>query len=159
MAATTYTTTPEVRIESGFQYNADISDAAIDGKRLAAFSVINSKIGARYALPLTQNTGYATSPAKSLLSNIELLYASWLLLIQEYWNEAIWSDKDGYKKKTDADNMLNDILAGKLLLLDENGKEFLTNNELWEQGTQRLWISWFPKAWEYTRKFSVNQKF
>lgn len=159
MAATTYTTDNEVRLESGFQYNADITDAAIEWKRLAAFSIINSKIWARYSLPLTQNTGRGLSPAKSLMANIELLYASWLLLIQEYWNEAIWSDKDGYKKKTDADNMLNDILAWKLLLLDENGKEFITNSELWEQGTKRLSVSWFPKTWEYTRKFSVNQKF
>jgi hypothetical protein len=75
-AAVTYTTTPEVRTESGFQYNTDITDSVIDSKRLAAFSIINSKVGSRYSLPLSNNPNFTDSPAQNLMGYIELLYAS-----------------------------------------------------------------------------------
>lgn len=83
-AITTYTTTPEVRTESGFQYNTNIQDSVFDAKRLAAYSIINSKIAMRYALPLTDNATWAESPAKQTIAQIELLYASALILISEY---------------------------------------------------------------------------
>jgi hypothetical protein len=157
-AAVTYTTTPEVRTESGFQYNTDITDSVIDSKRLAAFSIINSKVGSRYSLPLSNNPNFTDSPAQNLMGYIELLYASWNLLITEYWNEAIWSDKDGYKKQKAADDMLNDILSWKLLLLDTTWSELLTNVNLGETQTVRLTVSWSPTNSD-NKKFSMSKTF
>lgn len=84
MAATTYTTDAEVRTEAGFDYNTDIADSQIEAARVRAYGVINSQIGARYSLPLTDNSCWSTSPAKDLIKNIELLLASAYLLIKEY---------------------------------------------------------------------------
>lgn len=44
MAATTYTTNDEVRSESGFDYNTDITDSQIEAARVRAYGVINSQI-------------------------------------------------------------------------------------------------------------------
>ena len=84
MAATTYTSDDEVREESGFNYNTDITNSQLEAARVRAYGVINSKIGARYSLPLAANTGWNTSPAKDLVKNIELLLASAYVLIKEY---------------------------------------------------------------------------
>ena len=74
--AITYATDEAVRKEAGFEYNTDITDSQIEAARVRAFSLINSKIGARYNLPLSDSSCYATSPAKDLMQNIELLLAS-----------------------------------------------------------------------------------
>ena len=130
MAVTTYATNTQVRDEAGFTYNTDITDSQIEAARVRAFSLINSKIGARYSLPISDNSCYATSPAKDMLANIELLLAAGYLLITEYGNEAVGTDKEGSKKVSIAEGMINDIVAGMLLLLCADGSEFTTNANL-----------------------------
>ena len=130
MAALTYALNKDVRTEAGFTYNTDITDTQIEAARVRAFSLINSKIGSRYSLPLTGSTCFDTSPAKDLVKNIEMLLASGYMLITEYGNEAIGTDKDGYRKTSTSESMLNDIMAGTLLLLCADGSELPTNSNL-----------------------------
>ena len=40
----TYTSTADVRLESGFEYNTNIQDSVFDSRRVTAFSIINSRI-------------------------------------------------------------------------------------------------------------------
>lgn len=158
MAATTYATDSEVRKEAGFEYNTDITDSQIEGARVRAFSLINSKIGARYSLPLSDNSCFDTSPAKDVVKNIELLLASGYLLITEYWNESIGTDKDGYKKRDLAEKTLNDVVAGMLLFLCADGSEFTTNSNLWVEQTQKLNIGGLPTT-DTDRVFTVGKRF
>ena len=156
--ATTYTTNQETRDEAGFTYNTDITDAQIEAARVRAFSTINSKIWQRYKLPITDNTCYDSSPAKGMLNNIELLLASWYLLITEYGNESVGTDKDGYKKRDLALQMIDEIVQKTLLLLCDDGTALDPNSELWETTPVKNSIWGFPSTDE-NRIFNVWQRF
>ena len=132
----TYTTSEKIRVEAGFQGNTDITDTDIDSQRNRAYAHINSKVGARYALPVeTQNANWDGSPAKELLASIELMLWAAFMLIQEYWNEALGSDKDGYRKAEYVRSMLDDIVAGQLVLFASDWSELKANAKFWvEQG-------------------------
>lgn len=152
--ANTYTTNNEVRNEAGFDYNTDITDSQIEAARLRASGVINSQIGSRYKLPLSDNACWSTSPAKDLVKNIELMLASAYLLIKEYWSEGLDTDKDGYKKKNLAEEQLRDIVNGTIKLICLDGNE-LTGNT-WS--AKKLRPSSYPGTWE-GRKFTVGMEF
>lgn len=55
------------------------------------------------------------------------MYAAGSVLVTEYGKEAIDTDKDGYKKRKIAEDMLASIEKGELLLLGSNGQELLVN--------------------------------
>jgi len=156
--ATTYATDDEVRKEAGFEYNTNITDPQIEAARVRAFWTMNAKIGSRYSLPLSDASCWGTSSAKDLTKNIEILLASGYLLITEYWNESIWTDKDGYKKRDIALEMLSEVMTGALLFLCADGSELPTNANLWVEQTQKLNIWGYPTT-DTDRIFKVGQKF
>lgn len=156
----TYTTTTELKTESGFLYNEDIADSVFDAKRVYANSFINSKLAMRYALPLAtcNPTTWEGSPAEDYIKLIELLYASGLILVQEYGNEGIDTDKDGYRKKKEAEKMLTQLISGEMLLLDSNGKEMKVNANLNAASAGRVSIAGSVKDTS-CRKFTTCDKY
>lgn len=113
---TTYTTTAEIREEAGFKNNPHIIDTSIDIQRIRAFGVVNSYVRSRYKLPAISDANFVGSDSAILLASIERVLAGGYLLITEYGAEGKNSDKDGYRRVSDAEKLLADIRDNKIAL-------------------------------------------
>lgn len=151
---TTYSTTQAIRDASGFTANEYVLDPSIETQRKRAFAQINSVIGMRYAIPSLTDTNFLNSPAHQYLESIENILGSALLLIEEYGRQALDTDKDGYKKKKEAESMLNDIREGKVVLfgVDGNILEGVTSTNK-PRGTIRGYVH------DQDRRFGVDDTF
>lgn len=110
-----YSTVANVRVVSGLTDDTLVSDALITAKISYADSLINSKIGNRYKLPITV--------ACALLIALSEEMATVFLLMDQYSEESGDTDK-GYQKRLDAVyEILNDISTGKNALFDDTGAE------------------------------------
>jgi hypothetical protein len=113
--ATTYISEDEVRREAGFDLNDDISDDRIRTQVDMAESAVNSAIGSVYQLPLTETP--------NAIKNATKLLAAGYLLLQQYGAEAEGTSRDGQAKVDQANNFLDKISTGDLLLFGAAGAE------------------------------------
>lgn len=151
---TTYTTTAKIRDDSGFKGNTYIIDGSIDTQRLRAFARINSYVGVRYRIPTLADANFTDSPAAQLLESLEILLGGALLLIQEYGPEGRDTDKDGYRRQSEAVKLLEEIRDGKASLFGNDGNllpEVLAGNK--QSGRLRGYVPDEPG------RFSVDDKF
>lgn len=117
-----YTSVATVRSATGFNDSSQVSDAYITAKIGYADSVINSKVGDVYALPLS-----ATCDLITYLS-LEITVA--VLFMDQFGEESGDTDK-GWKKRLDmAMGVLSDIQKQKSKLYDSSGVELTRNNLL-----------------------------
>ena len=86
------------------------------------------------------------------------MYAAGSVLITEYGKEAIDTDKDGYKKRKSAEDMLAAIEKGELLLLDSVGQELLVNAAFGAGYSTESTIKGSIRD-STTRKFTTQDKF
>lgn len=154
----TYTLSSKIRDDAGFNDNEYIADSSIDSQRLRAFGVINSYVGMRYAIPDTSDENFIDSPAATFLESIEIGLGAGYLLIVEYGHEARGTDKDGYRKVSDAMALLADVRDGKIALFGKNGNLLPAVASENKQGGR---IRGFPKSnsENVDRKFSISDKF
>lgn len=156
---TTYTTTEKIRDEAGFKNNPHIIDTSIDIQRIRAYGVINSYVRSRYSLPSISDANFVDSDAHVLLSSIELILGAGYLLVNEYGREGLNTDKDGYRRIKDSEQMLADIRDNKIALFLKDGSlmpSVESQNSV--TGTARS----FPGTSvdpAYERRFSVGDKF
>ncbi len=109
-----YTTIFKIRREAGLLNNYYIQSDEIEGYRLEAESQIDGIISSVYSLPLS-------SPSK-ILQHIATLLAAGHLLSKEYGMEAdIEISKSGQRKIERAEELLEKIVQGELLLIGEEG--------------------------------------
>lgn len=121
-APVTYSTTAAIRTDCGFDGNPNVTDPAIDALRVRAKSLIDSAVGTRYAVPAVPFVSpFLASPAAAYLETLEVMLAGALLLIREYGPEGRDTDKDGYRRKADADAMLKDVVSGAVSLFGSDG--------------------------------------
>jgi phage gp36-like protein len=113
--STLYTTIEAARTASGFTNSANLSDARVMTKLGYVDGIINSKIGARYSLPLS-----TTCP---LITSIATEMAAALLLMDQYSEEAGDADKAWGKRYDRAIKQLEEIRTGKMSLFDVTGAE------------------------------------
>jgi len=112
--ANEYTSIYKIRREAGFEDNAYVSVDCIAEKRLEAKSQIDGTLAMVYQLPL--------SSIPALISHINTLLAAGLLLQKEYGVEAnVDIMKSGQPKIIRAEELLQKIVDGQLLLVDVNG--------------------------------------
>lgn len=67
------------------------------------------------------------SPAVQLLDLIEMILAAGYILAKEYGEDAAGTDKDGIERIQRAENMLKELLTGKITLIDNTGGAFDTS--------------------------------
>jgi phage gp36-like protein len=109
-----YSTVAQVRNLSGFQSVINFPDSFIQGKIDEADSMIDSRIGDAYALPL------ASTPA--LISSISAELTVAIIFIDQYGDEAKNGDK-GWKKRMDyVDSMIESIQLLEMKLIDPTTK-------------------------------------
>lgn len=119
-----FTDKNQVRDESWFKNNLDITDSIIDWYITQANSIILSYIWIIYDVSKFTGSLFTWSQTENLLNRIETLLASWYLLQKEYWIEARNTDKDGYQKERDAVDILQKISEWEIRLFDINFNEF-----------------------------------
>ena len=117
-----FSTTARVRTESGFDGNSNVADATIAEYLDQANGVVLSYVGARYRITALSGTLFTGSQGEKFLKRVEELLASGYLLIKEYGADALDSDKDGYKKVNEAEELLTQIMEGKIRLSIVTGK-------------------------------------
>lgn len=113
----TYSLTKDVRSFAWFVNNNFILDTSIDLLRTRAKARINTAVGSKYLLPISDVDVLA------YLWGIEILLAGGMLLWQEYGKEAIGTDKDGAAKIREGESMLREITEGKVKLIGADGVE------------------------------------
>lgn len=150
-----YVTADEVRTSSWFDWNTDITDTVIDWHIEDAHNVLLWYIWSYYDITALSWSNFTWSAAAWLLKKIELLLASWYLLLEEYWPNQLWSDTDGEWKIEKAEQMIREIIGEwlkmRVRLIGNDWKEFaqigLTSTRAPMRST---WLVW------NTSKFSVN---
>ncbi len=111
-----YTSIFKIRQEAGFEDNYYIPDELISRYRDESENQAESTVASTYSLPFSANP--------KVFQHITTLLAGGLLLSKEYGMEAdIEIGKTGERKIQRAEDMLDKIVDGKLLLRDENGNE------------------------------------
>lgn len=112
--ATDYTSLYRIRNEAGFKNNAFISLEDINNYRAEAQMQIDGAIALVYSLPL--------SSIPKIITHITTLLAAGFLLTKEYGVEAdVEISKTGERKILRAEQLLQKIVDGSLLLVDSSG--------------------------------------
>lgn len=122
-----YTTADNVRKESGFEGNSNITDATITIYLNEANGIVQGMVAGAYVVnELAASATFTGSQAEYYLKRAETLIASGLLLIKEYGAEQFDSDKNGYDKYNEGKALLEMILRNEapVRLIDTNGDEF-----------------------------------
>ena len=123
----------DVREESGFIDNFDITDQRMFRHRQRAEGEVTASLIARYSVPVTDNTYWENSSAQEMIRQITMLLAAGWLLWQEYPDErGSGTSKDGIEKVKEARSMLKDIRNGQLMLLGSD------NSPLGQLDTQSI---------------------
>lgn len=147
-----YTTKSTVRIETGFQDTTKISDGLIDQYIAEASSLIDSKIGDVYRLPL------ATVP--DLIEMLCRIITAALLYFNEYGEESENLDKSWKTKMDWAMQVLEDIRTQKTKLVDPATGIELTRSDLRQPKFYPNDTSSAPTAPDSTAaKLTMNQRF
>lgn len=150
----TYTTSADIRDDTGFTRNTNVTDENIDIHRERAFAEINSAIAAIYAIPDLDDSNFAWSPASNWLASVELMMWGGYFLIKEYGESWRDTDKDGFRRVKDARDMLKDLQKQRVTLFgnDKTTLPLASDNTINENGG----IEWSvnPEA-----TFSVNMEF
>lgn len=109
-----YTSIYKIKEEAGFEENYYLPDELVSRYRDEAENQAESTVASVYSLPF--------SAKPKIFQHIITLLAGGLLLAKEYGIEAdVEIGKTGERKITRAENMLQKIVDGKLLLRDEDG--------------------------------------
>lgn len=116
-----YTTKTLLRSNSGFTDSTLVADSILDAKIAYADGLINAKIAAVYALPLTVSGAAATPDIIAMLS---LEISTVLLLMAQYTEQAQDTDKGWEKRLKMAQSVLDDIASLKSRLFNASGVEF-----------------------------------
>jgi len=123
----------DIREESGFNGNDDITDPRMFRHRQRAEGEVTASLIARYSVPVTDNTYWENSSAQEMIRQITMLLAAGWLLWQEYPDErGSGTSKDGIEKVKEARSMLKDIRNGQLMLLGSD------NSPLGQLDTQSI---------------------
>jgi len=111
-----YTSIFKIKDEAGFKNNSFISSDVIDRYRTEAEAISESMIAMTYQVPLAS--------APRIFQHIVTLYAAGMLLLKEYSvdNDAD-TTKNGQKKIDRAEELLQKIVDGNLILLSESNAE------------------------------------
>lgn len=155
---TTYSSTLQVRTESGFYGNPDISDDTIDAIRNQAYNIVRGIVAGKYNIThlVPGDTLFDSSQAAGLLERAEILIAAGNLLNQEYGPEQMWQDYDGDRKIKEGKSLLFQLFDNKAptRLIDSTGFEF-TGTSPTDNGDDGIvmTISDAPRA------FTVDQQF
>lgn len=126
-----YSTTAQIRDEAGFTNNSNISDAQIDTFRNQAYWLVVSWISGVYNISNLSWNNFTWSTAEYMLQRIEILFGAWYLLLDQYWNNDLWSWKTPFNRIYQAEAMLSKIVS-------------------WE--TRLVWLDWvqFDRIWKST---------
>ena len=116
-ASARYTSLYQIRVQAGLTQNTFINDGRIERKRKQAENEINSKIGARYSLPLSE--------VPAMLNTICDLLAGGYLDFEEFG-----PDGEGKKWLGEARGMLKSIMGGTQLLIGTDGTELTRNTNM-----------------------------
>jgi len=123
-----YTSIYKIRSEAGLVENSYITSDLIHGYRVEAEAQIDGAIANMYQLPLT-------SPSK-MIQHIATLLAAGHLLAKEYGMEAdIEISKSGQRKIERAEQLLEKIANGDLLLVGEEGQILSRQNTFFASGS------------------------
>ena len=111
-----YTSIYKIKDEAGFKNNSYIESDLIDRYRTEAEALSESMIAMTYQVPLAS--------APRIFQHIVTLYSAGLLLLKEYSleNDAD-TTKNGQKKIDRAEELLQKIVDGNLILLSESNAE------------------------------------
>jgi len=111
-----YTSVYKIRQEAGFEENDYISSELINRYREEAELQVDGSLAIAYSLPL--------SSIPKMVTHITTLLAAGFLLSKEYGLEAdVEISKTGQRKIDRAEELLQKIVDGKLLLIDSSGNE------------------------------------
>jgi len=111
-----YTSIFKIKQEAGFEENYYVPDDLVSRYRDEAENQAESMVASIYSLP------FSSKP--KIFQHIVTLLAGGLLLLKEYGLEAdIEIGKTGQRKIDRAEDMLQKIVDGKLILRDEDGNE------------------------------------
>jgi len=124
-----YSTIDQVRSESGFTNNSNITDAMITIYLNQANGVVQSFVSSIYNITTLTGTNFTGSQADLMLQRVEDLLASGYLMIKEYGAEWLDSDKDGYNKVDEWMSLLKMMTSGDLRLIGVDGTEFTRVNK------------------------------
>ena len=119
-----YTTITNVRSESGFTGNTNITDAMLTIYLNQTNWIVQSYISSVYDITDLTWANFTLSQAEYMLKRIEELMASWYLLIKEYWREWLDADKNGYEKVNEWMELLKMITSWELRLIWVDWSEF-----------------------------------
>ncbi len=138
-----YTIADDVRTEAGFDQNANILDALVNGYITQATAEIDSTLAKRYSLPLSETP--------DIIEYICRQYAAGLLLKKEYGYDDD-ARTSGKVKMDNALRLLERVGSGDLLLLDSSSVEMTT--------TSTGSLTFNPTSSSDTeRKFTMSQEF
>lgn len=121
-----YTTVTQIRQEAGFQNNTNVTDAIITEYQTRAYNTVRGYTARRYALSTLSGSTFTGSQAESVLTQCELLLAAGWLLMNQYAGQPT-GEAVGKEKLDRSMDMLADIAAGKLVLLDTSSAEFTSD--------------------------------
>jgi len=111
-----YTSIFKIKQEAGFEDNYYIPDELVSRYRDEAENQAESSVASTYSLPFSAHP--------KIFQHIITLLAGGLLLSKEYGMEAdVEMSKTGERKIVRAEDMLDKIVDGKLLLRDSSGNE------------------------------------
>ncbi len=148
-----YSTKEAVRIVTGFSNTTNITDALIDSYISDSSSIIDSKIGDVYALPLP-------NPPPEIIETICRVLTAALLYFNEYGEESENLDKSWKSKMDWAYALLDDIRTQKTKLNDGTTGAELPRTTLRQPKFYPTEASSDPTATDSTApKFTMNQKF
>lgn len=153
-----FNTASEVRTAWGFDNNTDITDIVIDGHIADANSVLLGYMASMYVLTEFAWSNFTDSHGERMLKKIELLLATWYLLLDEYGPNQFGKnpESEGLIKK--AMDMIDAIIGAK-------GKDRV--RLIWVDGTEFA-LAWFTSTrWTMRStwfvgnesKFSVDDEF
>ena len=148
-----YSTIDQVRSESGFTNNSNITDAMITIYLNQANGVVQSFVSSIYNITTLTGTNFTGSQADLMLQRVEDLLASGYLMIKEYGAEWLDSDKDGYNKVDEWMSLLKMMTSGDLRLIGIDGTEFTKVSK----DSAGLPTGWGFTSWDNT--FAVDNEY
>ena len=124
MAAEVFTTATLTRREAGFENNTDIEDSTdIEPNVKSANAEISGCIGARYVLPLSDNTNYPLSAALNFLVELATQLAASEVVLQQYEGQGGEMLRMASAKIKLVRDKMEKLKSGKILLIDSEGDE------------------------------------
>ena len=113
----------------------------------------------RFTIPVLTDPNFVWSTASEFLAGLEMGLGAGYLLINEYWNEARGTDKDGFRRVSDSMKILEDIRDGNIALFWADGNLLPAVASQNKSGGKIRGLPDTTTTDEYERRFSVNDKF